>query len=94
MAATDNLIAAALVWCIGNPDALTGWSLMALSIYTLAVIAYSPLMRAEMYGRHSQSRQNATERPERPQGGVAARNGPSHTPETRTPHGASTGPSA
>ena len=44
VAATDAHIAAALVWCIGNPDALTGWSLMALSIYTLAVIAYSPLM--------------------------------------------------
>ena len=84
MAATDNLIAAALVWCIGNADALTGWALVALSLYTLAVIAYSPLMRAEMYGRHSQSRQNATERPERPQGGVGAQNGHQHARTTRT----------
>ena len=48
----------------------------------------------ELAGKGGKSRQNATERPERPQGGVGAQNGHQYTPKTRTPHGASTGPSA
>ena len=49
----DNVLAIMLIWAWQHKDLCAGVAWTALSFYGMAVIAGSPLMREEHYGRHA-----------------------------------------